>query len=727
MTVTLRKLARIYGVQGAYNDITGRRRTASEEELTATLHALGVDTENPFEAWRARALELWGQLAEPVVVAWDGAAATLGLRLPAGRDVTVEAELSGIRSWSTRWSKLPLDESADVEGQVHEIRTLTLPPNLPVGYHSLRIQAGGREQTTLVIAAPSQAYLGDLRHRRLWGVFAPIYALRSESDWGAGDYTHMEHLGEWVAELGGGIVATLPFCASFLDTLFAPSPYAPASRLFWNELFVDPARAPGAPEHPETLVDAHAIQKLRAAPLVDYRAAWTQKRRVLEQLCERLFQTGGSPSFDAFLERRPAATDYARFRAATERFGRPFRDWPSPQREGQLRAGDWDPAVERLHLYIQWLADTQIDALAEKARLKGPGLYVDLPLGVHDCGYDAWRYQDLYVKHVNVGAPPDSLFTGGQNWGFPPLHPIRCREDRYAHVIEYLGHITRKAGILRIDHVMGLHRLFWIPWSIDTRRGVYVRYPAEELYAILSVESHRNRCLIVGENLGTVPTYVNREMRRHGFHTMYVLQYVLAGKRLAPVSKASVASLNTHDMPPFAAYWRGMDIDDRRDLGLMDQGERADEHRERQEVKQRLVSQLREGGWLDGAAQAQAVPRRARRSDTDIDSVDDGAAQAQAVPRRARRSDTDIDSVDVVRDACTSFLGASKARMVLVNLEDLWLETVPQNVPGIGDDRRPVWRRRLRLTLDEARSRSATTAPLSRLDAVRNDEDPARG
>jgi len=178
MTVTLRKLARIYGVQGAYNDITNRRRTASDEELAATLQALGVETSDPLDAWRARALALWGQLAEPVVVAWDGAPARLGLRLPSSRDPAVEVELrlhhGETRRWSTRWGELPLSEEAVVEGQGYQIRTLSLPPDLPLGYHDLTIRAGGREGTTLVISAPSRAYLGDLRDRRLWGVFAPI-------------------------------------------------------------------------------------------------------------------------------------------------------------------------------------------------------------------------------------------------------------------------------------------------------------------------------------------------------------------------------------------------------------------------------------------------------------------------------------------------------------------------------------------------------------------------
>jgi len=692
--VTLRQLARAFGVQTAYLDIAAKRRVATDEALVAVLQVLGAEVHGPRDAdaaWMARARELWGQLAEPVVVAWDGCPEPIGLRLKTDSRLELELELEGgeARSWTVDAAELPVLGSVELDGSRVVERQLALPGPLPPGYHLLRIGNDRRRAEVLVISAPRRAHQGQgSGHERLWGVFAPIYALRSRTDWGCGDYTHLERLGRWVAGLGGGIVATLPFCCSFLDTLFAPSPYSPASRLFWNELFVDPGRAPNLARCPEAraLVERFAdgeARALREAAHVDYREAWRLRRRVLEPLARQLFNEGG-PERDelvAFTRERPAVLDYARFRAATERDGRPWHQWPARQRGGKLRPVDGDPGLEQLHIYVQWLADRQIDALARGARQRGPGLYVDLPLGVHDCGYDAWRHQSLFPLEIDVGAPPDALFTEGQKWGFPPIHPLRARHDHYRHVIDYLGNITRKAGILRVDHVMGLHRLFWIPKGMPVKHGVYVRYPAEELYAILSLESHRNRCVIVGENLGTVPGYVNRAMRRHGIHGMYVLQYELGGKRPPPVPRAAVASLNTHDMPPFAGFWRGMDITQRRELALTDDDGARRERLERDTVTARLAGFLRGAGWLGPGTDEQGV-----------------------------------------LEACLAFLGAGDARMVLVNLEDLWLESAPQNVPGIGDDRLPNWRRKLRLAL-EALDR--VDGPLRTLDRLRQTEGDA--
>jgi len=665
--VTLHQLARLFGIQTAYRDITGRRQSADPEALMAALRVLGAQltrAEGANDAWRQRASQLWDQLAEPVLVAWDGHPAAAHLRLLPG-DTRVEVELQpeddAPRRFSVGVEDLPWIQSVEIDGGRRDLRALPLPRDIRPGYHQLRLKAGARRQHSLIIAAPPRAY-GGQADERLWGVFAPIYALRSKPDHGSGDYTQLQQLSQWIASLGGGVVATLPFCCAFLDTLYAPSPYSPASRLFWNELYVDPRRAPDLARCPEATSMLDQLDHQEAQPaLVDYRTAWALKRRVLQPLSESFFASSPSPAaMQRYLESHPAAPDYARFRAVTERRGSPWHTWPDAECR-ELAAGSWDADVERFHLYVQWLAEQQIDALATQARRHGPGLYVDLPLGVHDCGYDAWRHRDLFPLQIDVGAPPDSLFAEGQKWGFPPLHPQRMREDRYRHVIDYLSHITRKAGILRVDHVMGLHRLFWIPKGMEVKRGAYVRYPAEELYAILCLESHRGRCLIVGENLGTVPTYVNRAMRRHNIHGMYVLQYLLGGDRLPAPPEACVANLNTHDMPPFAGFWRGCDIDDRRDLGLITAASTTREHAERRTLRKRLVAALRDRGLL-----------------------------------------TDDEDEAAVLAACLAHLGTSRARMVLVNMEDLWLETRPQNIPGVSDDRRPTWRRRLRLTLDQA-------------------------
>ncbi len=414
------------------------------------------------------------------------------------------------------------------------------------------------------------------------------------------------------------------------------------------------------------------------------------KRGILEKLTECLFTEGSERRFalQRFIESYPELDDYARFRAAGERQGLPWTEWSRPLRHGVLSPGDYDDRARRYHLYVQWLAHEQIGCLAAKAREKGPGLYLDLPLGVHPHGYDVWRFRGLFAENISGGAPPDAVFTKGQDWGFPPLQPGRIREDGYRYVIDYLSHMMQQAGLLRIDHVMGLHRIYWIPKELDASQGAYVRYPAEELYAISTLESHRNRCCVVGENLGTVPAYVNRAMSRHNVHKMYVLQYELESKHpmiLQRVPANSTASLNTHDMPPFAAYWRGLDIQDRQEIGLLNAEEAQQERKTRQTIKKRLEEFLMRKGRLKGRVTARSALR-----------------------------------------ASLAYLSASPARIVLVNLEDLWLETEPQNVPTAREER-PNWRRKARYRLEDLQRMPPVIDTLSEINRLRKKQETTKG
>jgi 4-alpha-glucanotransferase len=330
--------------------------------------------------------------------------------------------------------------------------------------------------------------------------------------------------------------------------------------------------------------------------------------------------------------------------------------------DGVLKEGDYDETARQYHLYVQWVAHEQMQNLSQSARIAGVKLYLDLPLGVHPYSYDVWRERDVFALAVSGGAPPDVVFTKGQNWGFPPLHPEAIRQQRYRHYIAYLRHQLKHTSRLRIDHVMALHRLFWIPKGLEPREGVYVRYPAEELYAILSVESHRHRAEIVGENLGTVPAYVNSTMARHNVQQMYVVQYELtpgARRVLRPVPRGSVASLNTHDMPPFVAYWKCLDIEDRLTLGLLDSRGARIERKNRRSLQKALEIFLDRNGCL----------------------------KAKAASSRA------------LLEACLVYLSASPAQVVLVNVEDLWLEREAQNVPGTLQQR-PNWQRKARHSLE---------------------------
>ncbi len=511
----IRELASLYGVQTNYYDFEGRRRWASSEALLPVLRALGAAAESPediHDALRHRQQELWNRPGRPVTVAWDGIPADQQLRMKStatNRSVkcTLRLETGETRSWTCRPEQMPTLQTREVEGVGYVSKKLTIPGVLPWGYHRLTLELGGRPFETTIISTPLKAHHAPGTVAvRCWGVFLPLYALRLQGGWGCGDFSDLEALIEWVASLGGEVVATLPFLAGFLDELFEPSPYVPVSRLFWNELFVDVTRAPELEQSTsaKALLDSKEFQAeleaLRSDRLVDYRRLFALKRKALEELARRFFRGRSEKhaSFNRFVKSHPALEDYARFRATCERLRSPWTQWPERLREGLLRQGDYDEEAKRYHMYAQWLAHQQLESVSARAGGRGLRLYFDLPLGTNPSGYDVWRKRELFTRDISAGAPPDAFFTNGQEWGFPPLHPLKIREQGYEYVTSCLRHLMRYAGVLRVDHIMGLHRLFWIPKGFEPRQGVYVRYPAEELYALLTLESHRQQVLLRG-------------------------------------------------------------------------------------------------------------------------------------------------------------------------------------------------------------------------------------
>jgi len=500
---------------------------------------------------------------------------------------------------------------------------------------------------------------------KLWGIFAPVYALHSKGNPDAGDLTDFENLMDWMHSLGGSVAATLPLLGAFLNEPFEPSPYSPATRLFWNEFYIDVERIP------EFAGGRKPPLQSNKTNIIDYRRVMSQKRRILDQLSRKFFSEAAPAriqAFSKFVHENKGVEDYAKFRAVTDRQQRGWHGWPTRLRDGTIRPGDYDEATKNYYLYSQWIIQEQLRSLSQRAASRRQFLYLDLPLGLHTESYDIWRNREFFIDDITGGAPPDPVFTKGQNWGFPPMNPEAMRRNRYQYVVAYLRNHFRYAKLLRIDHVMGLYRLYWIPNELAADKGVYVEYPAEELWAILSLESHRCKAGIVGENLGIVPPEVNAAMAKHDIRQMYVVQYEIMGDpehpALPPPPENCVASLNTHDMPPFRAFLDGTDIDDRLDLGFVD------EKNARKERSQR--------------------------------------ARMRAVLKATRGLTPTLQ-----------FLSKSMANIVLVNVEDLWGETVPQNVPATSTER-PNWRRRMRPSVDQIRKMAGIGEVLSNVFAQRS-------
>lgn len=694
-------LAGLWGVQIDYVDIEGGRRRVNPDALAAVLAALGAPLGDGSEAAldaavEARVAEVWRRPLEPVVVAWEGRLESLPLRLPAGAiapvlSVCVTREDGGTEQREVAvpvGTSVPaLATATDVGGIPHVVLDVPVSLELPLGYHRVAVEGLGVDGHVLVIAAPRLASGGGPGPRRLWGVFVPLYSLWSdqrEASLGIGDTADLERLLVCVAAQGGDLVATLPLLPTFLDELFEPSPYSPVSRRFWNEIYIDLGSVPeiaGSPEAREALAASRRLldqQGLLTGRSVDYRAVARAKRAVLEVAAAALPATGARrQALEDYAAQHPALESYAAFRAACEHYARPWQEWPAPARDGRLSPSEGRPEVRAYHRYVQWVAETQI-ARASRA---GASLLFDLPLGGHPSGYDTWADRRAFVTGLSAGAPPDPLNLQGQDWGNPPLHPDRIREDGYRYTIACLRHLLAHSGVLRIDHVMGLHRVFVLPAGTSAREGTYLRYHPEELWAILCLESHRARggrgALLVGEDLGTVPEAVREAMAEHGVSRSYLAQFGIGddpAEGLVPVPANAFASVNTHDVATFAAWWRGLDLAQAERLGTMPADVRARADGQRSAARERLVASLSAAGLLDPAEVTESA----------------------------------------VLDAWLAWLAASGAKAVVVTLEDLWGEAEAQNVPGTVDEH-PNWRLRTALPVETICS---PTGPMGRLATV---------
>jgi 4-alpha-glucanotransferase len=703
----LRELLRDCRVQSSYEDVTHTRRRASTDSLLVLLRSLGVPIDRPEQAadiLRERRRARLGCGVEPVLVAWNGRLKPVGISLPPRATGVMSFELRSeagdqLSEGRAIIEDLQAELGPDETTYEYVVHRLPFRGRLPAGYHRLQIEVDGQQCESLVISAPAKAFVRHEpetgRPERHWAPFLPLYSLRTSHDWGAGDFRALSELAHWTGALGGGAVGTLPLLAASLDEPYEPSPYRPLTRQFWNEFYVDIEAIPelqqceSARELVQSADFRERIEKLRASDIVDYRQLMQLKRQALGLLAEAFFRDRPTrfALFEEFVKQQPEVEDYARFRAALDRRRSDWRSWPETM-HGEIPAQEVDEADVRYHLFSQWIAAEQLQSLEARASVAGTGLYLDLPVGVDPSGYDAWRHPQLYITGATTGSPPDPVFTRGQDWGLPPLHPEKIRSDGYRHLRQVLAANMQYARYLRIDHAAGWHRLYAVPQGLGAGQGAYIRYYADEIYAVASLESHRHRCTLLAEDLGTVPPAVKRSLKRHGIGGMWVAPYELEPSRRQGFTRPPelcVASLNTHDMPPVAAWWQGQDIDDRRDLGLISDEEARHEKEDRQAAIAVLTEHLRANG---------ALP-------------------------------LDEEDVEIPVAALLRSLAASPAQLALVGLEDLWLETRPQNVPGTSTER-PNWTRKARYSLEEFSRMPEVLDALDQVHALRHRTEKPR-
>lgn len=616
----LRSLAKAMGVHTRYKDGLKQRVTVHPETLVSVCAALGAPVAHPRDAADAlravRAAKTTG-LVPPIVVAWDGT--LLPLAIPARGPVRAELRLED-------GDVAPLEVSG---GEIRANRPL------PLGYHRLTVEAaGGRRraaavETCTAIAAPVLAWRRPESHRS-WGVGTQLAALRSARSRSVGDLRDLESFCRWIGSRGGDLVTALPLNPTFNSEPPEPSPYSPVSRLFWSELVLDLGDAHRPTSAPTTLdvtrADAEVRSALAGQPVPDR-----------SHLDEELVR-------------------YARFRGVQARLGRNWRDWPSAARAGTPGPQHVDVAEERFHLVAQTEARRQIHHLRERLEQGGFRLGLDLAVGVHPDGYDPWSRQSLFADGISVGAPPDGGFPSGQDWGFPPVLPEASRREGHRYLAASIAHLAELAGVLRVDHIMAWTRLYWIPRGFGLHQGTYVSYPADELFAILTLESNRQRCEVMGENLGNVPPEIDEALPRHRIWGMYLAQFQASeDPHVAPPTDRDAALVGTHDTPTFAEWLDASDIPER--------------------VHHRLLAE-------------EKVPSVRKE-------------RARATRRLAKRLGRSVDQPLALLADLLEWLGRSETPLVVPWLEDLWLEGIRVNLPGTPSSVRPNWQRPMRRLLDE--------------------------
>ncbi|PWT72065.1 MAG: malto-oligosyltrehalose synthase [Proteobacteria bacterium] len=705
----LTRLAAAYGIQPLWHDIWGNVHHVPETTQRRLLVAMQVAASNDEEV-RESLLEqqraLWSRVLSSTVVAYESELPLrCTLRLPAvtrGQPLIWRLiEESGAHASATiEPSELRELEQFELGGVRFFRCELALPFKPPSGYHRLSLASAGKPLgESLLIVAPDRCYEpaaveGD---GRTWGPAVQLYSVRSSRNWGIGDFTDLRLILEQWNQRGAGMVAVNPLHALFPHNPAHASPYSPSSRLFLNPLYLDPERMDDFRDSDE--VQRHVasaefqarLRDLRTADLVDYHAVAGVKMQVLAMLYmsfrRRHLQTGSERAgrFREFQARSGIALRrHALFEALQEHFhardpavwGWPV--WPQSYRDPASPTVD-DFAQsngERVEFFewLQWQADEQLAGIGLRALElhSGVGLYGDLAVSIDRGGAEAWANQDVYALDAEVGAPPDDFSLNGQNWGLPPFIPHQLQQGQFAPFIATLRANMQHTGALRIDHVMGLMRLFWIPSGVAASEGAYVSYPLRELLAILALESHRSKCLIIGEDLGTVPDEVRHSLaERHAFS--YRLLYFArkpGGEFLPPAEYPALAlvAATTHDLPTLAGFWDGRDLALRTQLGLFP----SDEMRQRQSLE-RAQDRAR---LLIALEREQLLPPGVALDPASVPSMTPELARALHV-----------------------YLARTPCKVLAVQLEDVLGMTDQVNLPGT-TDRYPNWRRKISLDLE---------------------------
>lgn len=715
----LKQVAEMARLADSYVSAWGDEAKVEEDTLRRLLASLGYDTTNDETLLKSAEKKHKKDVLDPVLV------------LRSGEPVEVPLYLgTSARESEFSWS-LTTEEGEVLEGylQSQVVRderaeggplVFALPSNLPWGYHKLEISRKRRKSPycmTLIIT-PKACYKQPAMDsgKKMWGPSVQLYTLRTQHNWGIGDFGDLKQLVADIASRGGDFVGLNPIHSLFPANPEGASPYSPSSRRWLNIMYIDVSSVPEfslSAEAQQKVGSAEfqkRLQEARDAHWVNYSEVAVMKMSVLPLLFAEFKArhlekgTDRAKEFEAFVaEGGDSLVHQAAFDALhADLHAEDSNVWGWPVFPEKYRRFE-NSAVQKyikenqdqvtLYMYLQWVADTQINEAQTLAEEKGMsvGLYRDLAVGVADSGSETWADDGNLILDASIGAPPDILGPLGQNWGLPPLNPQVLQATSYDAYIKLLRANMKHCGSLRIDHVLGLLRLWWIPKGENATNGAYIYYPVEDMLAILALESHRHECSVIGEDLGTVPDEIVGILRDAGVHSYKVFFFETSeddGGYISPAHYAdqSMSALCTHDMPTLRGFWHCDDLKMGRELGL---------YPNEQQLEGLFADRLKsKQGILDSVAWHGYLPEGVGRD-------------AQYVPM-----DTSL------AEALQLHVAAGSSTLLSVQLED-WLEMdKPVNIPGTVDEY-PNWRRKLSMNLDQIFGRDNVNRLAKRLTEVR--------
>ena len=668
----LADLAHRHGVATEYTDWTGATKTVSTQTLVAVLAALGVpaDTEDDRRAaLAAHDQGYWRRTLPATVVARADQSSSFWVHVRHGDPVGVWIRLedgtvrAGLRQLENNRTPFMLDG-----GLVGEA-TFEIPADLPLGYHRIHVQAGSVDASTALIVSPG-TLTNQLGTARAWGLSTQLYSVLSKKSWGTGDLTDLTDLAVWSASRhDADFILVNPLHAAAPVAPMEPSPYLPTSRLFANPLYL---RVEAIAEYVDANIDrlrtSRAATQARAvrSELINRDKVWKTKRTALREVYRAGRSAGRELAYAAYRARMGRSLDdFAVWCALAEKHGPDWRRWPRelrhPDRPAVQKYAEKHSGSVDFHRWLQWQLDDQLTAAQATARQSGMALGImhDLAVGVDPGGADSWALQDVLASGASAGAPPDEFNQLGQDWSQPPWHPDRLAEQAYLPFRAVVGAVLRHAGGVRIDHIMGLFRLWWVPQGCAPTDGTYVQYDHEAMVGVLALEAHRANSVVVGEDLGTVEPWVRDYLGERGLLGTSILWFEAdADGRPLPAKQwreSCLAAVTTHDLPPTAGYLAGEHLRIREELGLLTRSFAEEEASDRAE-RLRWIGLLRSMGLL------------ARNADPD----------------------NPTDTQQVVR-ALYDFLGHTPSRLVTLALVDAVGDVRTENQPGTTDEY-PNWR-----------------------------------